>query len=144
DSTTTEPIVLPTSFPNILVSPNSGIAVGMASDICSFNLVEVCEATIAYLNNEHITVDQLLEILKAPDFSTGGLLVYNREKLYEIYSTGRGSVKVRAKYSYNKANNCVEITEIPYTTTIERIKDAIVKQYKEGKIKDITDIRDEI
>lgn len=144
DGSTTEPIVFPTSFPNILVSPNTGIAVGMACSICSFNLNEVCEATIAFLNNENLTVDQLLGILKAPDFSTGGLLIYNREKLYEIYSTGRGSVKVRAKYSYDKANNCVEITEIPYTTTLERIKDAITKQYKEGKIKDITDIRDEI
>lgn len=143
DSTTTEPIVLPTSFPNILVSPNTGIAVGMASSICSFNLAEVCEAAIAFLNNNNITVDQLLNILKAPDFSTGGMLVYNRSKLHEIYTTGRGSFKLRGKYTYDKSANCVEITEIPYTTTLERIKDAVTKLYKEGKIKEISDIRDE-
>ncbi len=144
DGTTTEPIVLPTSFPNILVSSNLGIAVGMSSNICSFNLSEVCEATIAYLSDSNFTVDKMLDILKAPDFSTGGLLVYNRKKLYDIYKTGRGSVKVRAKYHYDKANNCVEITQIPYTTTVEKIKDAIIKQYKEGKLKEISDVRDEI
>ncbi|PKM62364.1 MAG: topoisomerase IV [Firmicutes bacterium HGW-Firmicutes-21] len=143
DGTTTEPIILPTAFPNILVSPNMGIAVGMASSVCSFNLAEVCEATIAYLTDSSLSVDRLLDIMKAPDFSTGGMLLYNRAKLFEIYSSGRGSVKVRAKYTYQKDTNCVEITQIPYTTTLERIKDAIVKQYKEGKIKEITDVRDE-
>ncbi|HAN21038.1 MAG TPA: topoisomerase IV [Clostridiales bacterium] len=144
DGTTTEPIVLPTAFPNILVSPNTGIAVGMASNVCSFNLAEVCEATIVYLTDSNLTVDRLLDIMKAPDFSTGGMLVYNRAKLHEIYSTGNGNFKVRAKYNYDKTLNCVEITQIPYTTTLERIKDAITKLYKEGKIKDITDVRDEI
>lgn len=144
DGTTTEPIVLPTAFPNILVSPNTGIAVGMASNICSFNLAEVCEATIAYLTENSLTVDRLLDIMKAPDFSTGGMLIYNRAKLFEIYSKGNGSFKLRAKYTYDKSLNCVEITQIPYTTTLERIKDAIIKQYKEGKIKEIVDIRDEI
>ena len=143
DNTTTEPIVLPTAFPNILVSPNMGIAVGMASSICSFNLAEVCEATIAFLTDADFSVDKLLDIIKAPDFSTGGMLVYNRGKLHEIYSTGRGGVKVRAKYAYVKKTNCVEITQIPYTTTLERIKDAIIKQYKNGRIKEIADIRDE-
>lgn len=143
DSTTTEPVVLPTSFPNILVAPNMGIAVGMASSICSFNLSEVCDATIAYLSDSSLTVDSLLDIMKAPDFSTGGLLVYNREKLQKIYTDGRGSVKVRAKYTYDKKQNCIEITQIPYTTTLERIKDAITKLYKQGKIKEIVDVRDE-
>lgn len=144
DGTTTEPVVLPTTFPNILVSANLGIAVGMSSNICSFNLNEVCEAAIAYLSDSNFTVDKLLGILKAPDFPTGGLLIYNRKKLYDIYKTGRGSLKLRAKYSYDKSNNCIEITQIPYTTTVEKIKDAIVKQYKEGKLKEINDVRDEI
>lgn len=148
DNTTIEPIVLPTAFPNILVSPNVGIAVGMASSICSFNLSEVCDATIAFIANPDLSVDELLDILIAPDFSTGASIVYERKKLQDIYTTGsstaKGGVRLRAKYRYVKKLHCVEITEIPYTTTVERIKDAIVKQYKAGSLKEITDIRDEI
>ncbi len=144
DSTTTEPVVLPTSFPNILVSPNSGIAVGMASDICSFNLREVCDVCTAYLRNDKITTDEIMEILKAPDFSTGGLLIYDKDKLREVYETGKGSVKVRAKYIYDKSENRIEVLQIPYTTTLEKIRESIIQLVKEGKIKDISDVRDEI
>ena len=144
DSTTTEPVVLPTSFPNILVSPNSGIAVGMASDICSFNLREVCEVTCEYLRNENITTEEIMDILKAPDFSTGGLLIYDREKIREVYETGRGSLKVRAKYVYDKSENRIEVLQIPYTTTLEKIRESMIQLVKEGKIKDVSDVRDEI
>lgn len=144
DNTETEPTILPVSFPNILVSPNSGIAVSLASNICSFNLGEICDVTIAYLKNSNITVDEVLDILKAPDFSTGGLLIYDREKLKEIYSTGKGSFKVRSKYSFDPSYNCIEVTEIPYTTTVEKIRDSIVALVKKGSVKDITDVRDEI
>ncbi len=144
DSTTTEPVVLPTSFPNILVSPNSGIAVGMASDICSFNLREVCEVCSAYLRNDKITTDEIMEILKAPDFSTGGLLIYDKNKLREVYETGRGSVKIRAKYVYDKSENRIEVLQIPYTTTLEKIRESMIQLVKEGKLKDISDVRDEI
>ncbi len=144
DSTTTEPVVLPTSFPNILVSPNSGIAVGMASDICSFNLREVCEVTCAYLRNENITTEEIMDILKAPDFSTGGLLIYDKEKIREVYETGRGSIKLRAKYVYDKSENRIEVLQIPYTTTLEKIRESMIQLVKEGKIKDVSDVRDEI
>lgn len=144
DSTTTEPVVLPTSFPNILVSPNSGIAVGMASDICSFNLREVCEVTCAYLRNENITTDEIMDILKGPDFSTGGLLIYDKEKIREVYETGRGSLKLRAKYIYDKSENRIEVLQIPYTTTLEKIRESMIQLVKEGKIKDVSDVRDEI
>ena len=144
DSTTTEPVVLPTSFPNILVSPNSGIAVGMASDICSFNLKEVCDVTTAYLKNEDITTEEIMDILKAPDFSTGALLIYDKEKIREVYETGRGSVKLRAKYIYDKSENRIEVQQIPYTTTLEKIRESMIQLVKEGKIKDISDVRDEI
>jgi len=144
DNSTTEPEVLPTSFPNILVSNNSGIAVGMASDICSFNLKEVCDVTGAYLRNDDITTDEILEILKAPDFSTGGILLYDREQMREIYETGRGTFKLRAKYSYNKKENRIDVMQIPYTTTIENIIDSIIQLVKDGKLKDVTFVRDEI
>ena len=144
DSTVKEPVVLPTSFPNILVNPNSGIAVGMASNICSFNLREVCDVTAAYLRNENITMDETMEILKAPDFSTGELLIYDKAKLREIYEAGKGSIKVRAKYTYDRAANRIEVLQIPYTTTLEKIRDSIVSLVKEGKLKDISDVRDEI
>ncbi|MDD4125186.1 MAG: DNA topoisomerase (ATP-hydrolyzing) subunit A [Eubacteriales bacterium] len=143
DHTATEPMLLPTAFPNILVSPNSGIAVGLSSTICSFNLAEVCDVTSLFLKNGGITDDELLENLKAPDFSTGATLFYNREKMLDIYKTGRGSFKLRSKYRYDKEYNCIEVTEIPYTTTSEKIKDSITRLVKEGKIKDISDIRDE-
>ena len=134
DDSMQEPTLLPTTFPNILANPNLGIAVGMASSICSFNLAELCETTIRFIKDE--TID-LCETLLAPDFSTGGLLVYNREELERIYKTGRGSVKLRAKYHYDKKNSCIEILEIPYTTNIEAIIDKIYALVKAGKLKDI-------
>lgn len=140
DGTLKEPVLLPTTFPNVIVNPNQGIAVGMASNICSFNLQEVCEATVQLINDENV---DLLNYLKAPDFSTGGSLIFNEKEMREIYETGRGSFKVRAKYRYDKKNNCIEIFEIPYSTTVEAIIEAIVALVKRGKIKDITDVRDE-
>ncbi|MBO4264691.1 MAG: topoisomerase IV [Clostridia bacterium] len=144
DGTTTEPVMLPTSFPNILLSPNLGIAVGMASKICSFNLSELCDGTIALLKNPGMDVDSMLDLIKAPDFPGGGLLVYNRAQLSEIYKTGTGSFKVRAKYVYNAERNCIEVLEIPYSTSIELIINSITDLVKEGKLKEITDFRDEI
>lgn len=140
DGTMKEPSLLPTAFPNILVSPNTGIAVGMASNFCSFNLGEICDAVCEYIKNPDV---DLLEIVKAPDFTTGGYLLYDKEQMREIYNTGRGSFKVRAKYSYNKKDNCIEITEIPYSTKVEAIIDKITSMAKEGKVKEISDIRDE-
>jgi len=140
DGTMKEPVLLPTTFPNILVNPNQGIAVGMASNICSFNLEEVCETTIAFLKDEHVDITKTL---KAPDFPGGGQLIYNEKDIREIYSTGRGSIKLRARYKYDKKNSCIEIYEIPYTTTVEAIIDKVIELVKQGKIRDITDIRDE-
>ena len=135
-----EPTLLPVAFPNILVNPNQGIAVGMASNICSFNLREVCAATAAYIENEDA---DLLEYMPAPDFSMGAALVYSKEQMREIYETGRGSFKLRAKYTYDKKNNCVEITEIPYTTTSEAIIGKIMELIKANKLKELSDARDE-
>lgn len=135
-----EPTLLPVTFPNILVNPNQGIAVGMASNICSFNLEEICDATIAYLKDEEADISQYI---LAPDFSTGGDIVYNPTEIKTILETGRGSFKVRGKYSYVKKENCIEITEIPYTTTVEAIIDKIEDLVKVGKIKEISDVRDE-
>jgi DNA gyrase subunit A len=140
DGTMKEPTLLPTTFPNILVNANQGIAVGMASNLCSFNLKEVCETTIEFIQNPDFDPTQTL---KAPDFSTGGQLIYDRKEIQNIYNTGRGSFKVRAKYKYDPKNNCVEIYEIPYTTTVEAIIDSIIDLIKAGKVKDITDVRDE-
>ena len=140
DATMKEPSLLPTTFPNVLVSANQGIAVGMASNICSFNLAEVCETAIALINNpDH----DILETLPGPDFSTGGELLFDEATAREIYSTGRGSFKLRAKWRYVKDKNLIEITEIPYTTTTEAIIEKIVDLNKVGKIKEIADIRDE-
>ncbi len=140
DSTMKEPSLLPTTFPNVLVSANQGIAVGMASNICSFNLKEVCDTAIALMNNpDH----DILETLPGPDFSTGGELLFDEAATREIYSTGRGSFKLRAKWNYVKSGNLIEITEIPYSTTGEAIIDKIVELNKAGKIKEIIDIRDE-
>jgi len=140
DSTKKEPTLLPTTFPNVLVSANQGIAVGMASNICSFNLKEVCETAIALMDNpDH----DILETLPGPDFSTGAELLYDDAATREIYSTGRGSFKLRAKWQYVKEGNIIEITEIPYSTTTEVIIDKVVELNKAGKIKEITDIRDE-
>ena len=140
DSTMKEPTLLPTTFPNILVNNNMGIAVGMASNISSFNLKEVCETTIKYIDDTEIN---LLDYLKAPDFSTGGEIIYDEIALNKIYNTGRGSITLRGRYRYVKEDNCIEIFEIPYTTTIEAIIDKIVILVKDNKIDDIKDIRDE-
>lgn len=140
DGTMQEPTLLPVAFPHILVNPNQGIAVGMASNICSFNLREVCEATIAYMKNENADI---LDIMPAPDFSMGAQLVYSREEMAKIYETGRGSFRLRAKYVYDKANNCIEITEIPYTTTSEAIIGKIMELIKANKLREISDARDE-
>lgn len=140
DSTMKEPTLLPVSFPSVLVNMNSGIAVGMASNICSFNLRELCATTIGLIKNPDFDI---FETLKAPDFIGGGLIVYDRAALEEVYSTGRGSIKIRARYSYDKANNCIDITEIPATTTCEAIIDKIIEKVKAGSLKEISDIRDE-
>ncbi|MBQ0125000.1 MAG: topoisomerase IV [Clostridiales bacterium] len=144
DSTMKEPTLLPTSFPNILVSPNMGIAVGMASKICSFNLAEVCDGTVALLKNPKITTEELLDIIKAPDFSGGGSVIYNREQMRSLYETGEGPITLRARYTYDKAENCIEILEIPYSTTIEIILKKITEMIKLGQLKDVTDARNEI
>ena len=135
-----EPVLFPTSFPNILVTPNTGIAVSMASSICSFNLKEVCSTTVKYIKNPDIDIKKYL---KAPDFSTGGELIYNEKEIDSIYQTGRGSVKVRAKYRYDKKNSLIEVYEIPYSTSIEIIIDKIISLVKLNKIKEINDIRNE-
>ena len=140
DGSLKEPTLLPTSFPNVLVNPNQGIAVGMASNICSFNLSEICDAAIAVMKDADA---DLTEILKAPDFSTGGDVVYNREHMAEIYRTGRGSFKIRGRYTYDSKSNCIDITEIPYTTTVEAIIEKIIELLKAGKLKEVSDIRDE-
>ena len=140
DSTMKEPELLPTSFPNVLVSANQGIAVGMASNICSFNLAEVCNTAIALMNNpEH----DILETLPGPDFSTGAQLLFDEATTREIYSTGRGSFKLRAKWRYVKEGNLIEVYEIPYSTTTEAIMDKVAELIKSGKIKEIADMRDE-
>ena len=144
DNTTTEPTLLPTTFPNILVSPNMGIAVGLASNICSFNLGEICDGTVALLKNPRISVDRMMDIIKAPDFSTGGYLVYDKEQIRKIFEKGTGSVKLLSKYVYDKKNNCIDILEIPYSTSIEAIMKKLVDLIKEGKLKEVTDMRDEI
>ena len=144
DNTTTEPVLLPTAFPNILVSPNMGIAVGIASQICSFNLAEICDGTAAMLKNPDITSDELLDIIKAPDFPGGGEILYNREKMKELFETGRGKVTLRSRYSYDKTSGCIEILEIPYSTSIEIILKKLTDMIKEGHLKEITDVRDEI
>ena len=140
DATTKEPVLLPVKYPNILVNPNEGIAVGMASKICSFNLKEICDATIALLRDEQADI---LALMPAPDFTGGGEILYNEANMREIYETGRGSFKIRGKYQYDKKNNVIEITEIPYTTNLESIIEKIIEGIKAGKYKEITDVRDE-
>ena len=140
DNTTKEPALLPTTFPNILVSANQGIAVGMASQFCGFNLAEVCDTTIQLLKNpDHDIASTLL----APDFSTGGQLICRPDELRQIYETGRGGVKVRARYRFDKKENLIEIYEIPYSTSLEVILDKVAELIKAGKIKEISDMRDE-
>ncbi len=135
-----EPTLLPVTFPTVLTNANYGIAVGMASQIASFNLREICDATIEIIKNSDFDISQ---IIKAPDFVSGGFIVYNKEALAEILETGRGSVRVRAKYVYDKSNNCIDITEIPPRVTSEQIIDKIVERVKSGAIKEISDVRDE-
>lgn len=140
DNTTKEPSLLPVKFPTVLTNPTTGIAVGMASSICSFNLQEICDTTIALIKDENADI---MDTLKAPDFIGGGQIIYDRDAMEAIYRTGRGGFKVRAKYRYDKDNKCIEITEIPPTTTAEAIIDKIIEKYKSGSIREISDIRDE-
>ena len=140
DATMKEPSLLPTTFPNVLVSANQGIAVGMASNICSFNLAEVCQTAIALMENPQ---HDILQTLPGPDFSTGGELLFDEAATREIYATGRGSFKLRAKWNYVKSGNLIEITQIPYSTTTEVIMDKVAELIKAGKIKEIADMRDE-
>ncbi len=140
DNTMQEPTLLPVAFPSVLVNSNTGIAVSMASNVCPFNLEEVCETTIALMKNpDH----DILSTLKGPDFPGGGLMLYDENELKKVFETGRGSIKVRSKYNYDKSANCLEITQIPYTTTIEAIVDKIVDLVKQGKIREVSYIRDE-
>ena len=140
DATMKEPSLLPTTFPNVLVSANQGIAVGMASNICSFNLAEVCQTAIALMENPR---HDILQTLPGPDFSTGGELLFDEAATREIYATGRGSFKLRAKWNYVKSGNLIEIAQIPYSTTTEVIMDKVAELIKAGKIKEIADMRDE-
>ncbi len=144
DNTMQEPSLLPTSFPNVLISPNLGIAVGMACSICSFNLGEICDGTIALLKNPNATLDRIMDIIKAPDFSGGGLIVYDRERMRKIYETGSGSFTMRSRYQYIKKQNIIEITEIPYSSSSEAIIKKATDMIKSGKLKEVTDIRDAI
>ncbi len=144
DATLKEPVLLPTTFPNILVMPNKGIAVGMASDICSFNLAEVCDGTIALLRKPNLSTEKLMELIKAPDFSGGGILLYDEEQMKQVYQTGQGSFKLRARYVFDKEQSCIDVIQIPYSTTIELILAKLTALYKEGKLKEVTDFRDEI
>ncbi|MGN0974835.1 MAG: DNA gyrase subunit A, partial [Gemmiger sp.] len=140
DGTTTEPTLLPVTFPTILANNTLGIAVGMASNICSFNLAELCNATIALMKDDRVN---LTDIMPAPDFVGGGTILYDPAEIENIYENGRGSVRVRAQWSYDKDNNCIDITRIPPTTTVEAIMDKITELVKAGKIKEISDMRDE-
>ncbi len=140
DGTMQEPTLLPVTFPSILVNSNQGIAVGMASNICSFNLKEVCDATIAYMKDSNA---DLLSIMPAPDFSGGGTILYSREQMEKIYETGRGSVVIRSNYSINKKENSIEVTEIPYSTSVEQIIEGIIDLVKAKKINEINDVRDD-
>ena len=140
DGSMQEPTLLPTTFPNVLVSANMGIAVGMASQICGFNLSEVCETTINYLNDPN---HDLLSTMPAPDFPTGGEIIYNADEMREIYRTGRGSFRVRARWRYLPKENMIEVYEIPYSTTAEQIMDKVAELLKAGKIREISDMRDE-
>ena len=140
DNTMKEPSLLPVSFPTVLVNANTGIAVGMASSICPFNLEEVCNTTIELIRNPDHDV---AATLTAPDFPGGGLIIYNHVEMKKIYSTGRGSFRVRARYTYDSASNCIDITEIPPTTTVEAIMDKVVDLIKQGKVREISDMRDE-
>lgn len=140
DNTMKEPTLFPVTFPSVLVNANTGIAVGMASSICSFNLKEICDATVGLIKNPDYDIN---EAVKAPDFIGGGQIVYDDAQMREIFRTGRGSFKVRSKYTYDKSNNCIDITEIPPTTTAEAIIDKIIEKVKNGAAREIADVRDE-
>ena len=140
DNTMKEPTLLPASYPSVLVNANTGIAVGMASSICPFNLEEVCQTTIAFMKDEN---HDIASTLLAPDFPGGGQIVYDKQAIDTIYQTGRGGIRVRSRYSYDKSANCIDITQIPPTTTIEVIVEKVVDLVKQGKLKEISDIRDE-
>ena len=144
DGTLQEPTLLPTTFPNVLVTPNTGIAVGMASNVCSFNLSEVCDGTIALLKNPKTSTEKIMQLIKAPDFSGGGEILYDEAQIRQIYETGSGSVRIRSVYSYDKKENCIDVLQIPYSTSIEQIMKRIGDMIKEGKLKEVTDFRDEI
>ena len=144
DNTMEEPALLPTTFPNILVSPNLGIAVGMACSICSFNLNEICDGTIALLKNPNTTIERMLDIVKAPDFPGGAQILYDRDQMRKIYETGYGSFKMRAKYEYVKKNNCIDVLEIPYSSSIEAIMKKATDMIKAGKLREVADVRDAI
>ena len=140
DNTMMEPSLLPATFPSVLVNANVGIAVSMASSVCPFNLAEVCETCIAILKNpEH----DIISTLKGPDFPGGGFILHDEDELKKIYRTGRGTVKIRSKYNYDKEYNCIEVAQIPYSTTVEAIIDKITEHVKSGKIREISYIRDE-
>ena len=140
DNTMKEPVLLPTTFPSVLVNANTGIAVGMASNICPFNLAEVCRTTIALIRDP---AADLFETMQAPDFPGGGLIIFDRKQMEQIYKTGRGSFRVRARWAYDKAAGCVDVTQIPPTTNIEAIVERVIDLVKQGKLKEISDIRDE-
>lgn len=144
DNTMQEPSLLPTTFPNILVSTNLGIAVGMTCSISSFNLAEICDGTIALLKNPKTTVDRILDIIKAPDFPGGAQIIYDRDQMQKIYETGVGSFKMRAKYQYLKKENAIEVLEIPYSACIETIIKKATEMIKGGKLREVTDVRDAI
>ena len=144
DNTMTEPTLFPTTFPNILVSPNLGIAVGMACSICSFNLAEICDSTIALLKNPNATVDRILDIMPAPDFPGGAEIIYDREQMKRIYETGVGSFKMRAKCQYVKSENQIEVLEIPYSSCIEAIMKKAKDMIVSGKLREVVDVRDAI
>lgn len=144
DNTQEEPSLLPTTFPNILVSPNLGIAVGMACSICSFNLAEICDGTIALLKNPGAGIERILDIIKAPDFPGGAQIIYDREQMRKIYETGVGSFKMRAKYEYVKKDNCIDVLEIPYSSCIETIMKKATDMIKSGKLREVSDVRDAI
>ena len=140
DNTMKEPTLLPATFPTVLVNANTGIAVGMASNICPFNLAEVCETTIALMRDPEA---DLFQTLQAPDFPGGGQLIFDREQMQAIYDTGRGSFRVRSRYTYDKSESCIDITQIPPSTTVEVIVEKVVELVKQNKLKEIADIRDE-
>ncbi len=144
DNTMQEPSLLPTTFPNILVSPNLGIAVGMACSICSFNLAEICDGTIALLKNPKTTIERFMDIVKAPDFSGGANIIYDAEQMKKIYLTGSGSFKMQAKYTYDAKNHTIDIHEIPYSSCIEAIIKKSLDMMKSGKLKEVSDVRDSV